>query len=87
MFPSSADIDGLTEQTGVDWFAALARLDDCDGYALLVIDPQTGATDIHGPYEGLRAVVAADDLRRSLDAEGLDDVDVRVARMHLPDAA
>ncbi len=74
---------GLPQESGIDWLAAIARLDECDGYALLVVDPQTGATDVHGPYEGLGAVTAADELRRSLDAEDLDDVDVRVVRMHL----
>ena len=86
MYPSADAVpDGLPQDTGVDWLAAIARLDECDGYALIVVDPQTSATDIYGPYEGLGAITAADELRRSLDAEGLDDVEVRVARMHMPE--
>jgi hypothetical protein len=69
---------------GLDWIEALAALDDCDGYVVLVIDPQTAEVDAHGPYGGPDAAVAADSLRSSLDAEGLRDVVVRIVRLHLP---
>jgi hypothetical protein len=67
-----------------DWIEALAALDDCDGYVVLMIDPQTAEVDAHGPYGGPDAAVAADSLRASLDAEGLRDVVVRIVRLHLP---
>ncbi|WP_433800181.1 hypothetical protein [Actinomycetospora sp. CA-084318] len=69
---------------GPDWVEALAALDDCDGYVVLMIDPQTAEVDAHGPYGGPDAAVAADSLRSSLDGEGLHDVTVRIVRLHLP---
>ena len=68
----------------VDWVSAVAALDACDGYVLVVVDPQTAEVDTYGPYDGLEAVGAAEDLRATLDAGGLEDVTVRVTRMHLP---
>ncbi|MDL5155726.1 hypothetical protein [Actinomycetospora termitidis] len=67
-----------------DWIEALAALDECDGYVVLMVDPQTSEVDAHGPYGGPEAAVAADALRSSLTAEGLDDVAVRIVRLHLP---
>ena len=74
--------EDATEQQ--DWVEALAALDDCDGYVVLMVDPQTAEVDAHGPYGGPDATVAAESLRSSLDAEGLQDVVVRVVRLHLP---
>jgi len=70
-----------------DWLAAVAALDECDGYVVLMIDPQTAEVDAHGPFGGPDAAVAADALRTSLDAEDLADVAVRIVRLHLPAAA
>lgn len=68
----------------VDWIGTMAALDECDAYVVLVADPQTGEIDSHGPYDGPGALTAADEARRSCDAEGLTDVVVRVSRLHLP---
>ncbi|MEJ2868945.1 hypothetical protein WCD74_14325 [Actinomycetospora sp. OC33-EN08] len=77
------EVDG-----GPDWVEALAALDECDGYVVLMVDPQTSEVDAHGPYGGPEAAIAADSLRTSLTAEGLEDVVVRIVRLHLPaDAA
>ncbi|MCD2192330.1 hypothetical protein LQ327_02825 [Actinomycetospora endophytica] len=73
-----------TDAAGHDWIDAVAALDDCDGYVVLMIDPQTAEVDAHGPYGGPDAAVAAERLRGSLDSEGLDDVMVRIVRLHLP---
>ena len=70
-----------------DWVEAMAALDDCDGYVVLVVDPQTAEVDAHGPYGGPDAAVAADSLKTSLATEGLDDVVVRIVRLHLPRTA
>ena len=70
-----------------DWVEAMAALDDCDGYVVLVVDPQTAEVDAHGPYGGPDAAVAADSLKTSLTTEGLDDVAVRIVRLHLPRTA
>ena len=67
--------------------AHLALCDDCDGYVVLVVDPQTAEVDAHGPYGGPDATMAADSLKTSLTAEGLDDVAVRIVRLHLPRVA
>ena len=64
--------------------AAAADLDECDGYVVLVFDPETGEMDAHGPYEGVAATLRAEDLRRSFDEDDLPDVVVRVSRLHLP---
>lgn len=66
--------------------AAAADLDECDGYVVLVYDPETGEMDAHGPYEGVGATVRAEGLRREFDADGLRDVVVRVSRLHAPRA-
>jgi hypothetical protein len=70
-----------------DWIDTVAALDDCDGYVVLMVDPQTAEVDAHGPYGGPDAAVAAETLRSSLDSEGLDDVAVRIVRLHLPTRA
>jgi hypothetical protein len=64
--------------------AAAADLDECDGYVVLVFDPETGEMDAHGPYEGVPATFRAEELRRSFDEDDLRDVVVRVSRLHLP---
>ncbi|GAA4903847.1 hypothetical protein EV188_10478 [Actinomycetospora succinea] len=66
----------------IDWIEAQTELDRCDGYVVLAVDPQTGEVDAHGPFPGLDAVEIADDMRITLDREGLDDVVVRVVRWH-----
>ena len=66
----------------VDWLTAQAELDECDGYIVLAVDPQTGEVDAHGPYPGFDALEVAESLRRTLDREELDDVVVRVVRWH-----
>jgi hypothetical protein len=76
--------DGVPEP---DWVGSMAALDDCDGYVVLVVDPQTAEVDAHGPYGGPDAAIAADSLTTSLTAEGLDDVVVRIVRLHLPRTA
>lgn len=67
-----------------DWVETVAAVDECDGYVVLMVDPQTAEVDAHGPFGGPDAAVAAEALRTSLDAEGLDDVAVRIVRLHLP---
>lgn len=64
--------------------SAVRRLDECDGYVVLVLDPQTEELDAHGPHDGLTATSEADRLRREFDREGLSDVQVHVARLHIP---
>lgn len=64
--------------------AAAAELDGCDGYIVLVIDPVTGEVDAHGPYEGLPAMLRADELRREFDGDDLPDVLVKISRLHVP---
>jgi hypothetical protein len=66
----------------VDWLTAQAELDECDGYIVLAVDPQTGEVDAHGPFPGLGALEAAESLRTTLDREELSDVVVRVVRWH-----
>ncbi|MEJ2862526.1 hypothetical protein [Actinomycetospora flava] len=75
---------GLTaeEAERIDWVEAQTELDRCDGYVVLAVDPQTGEVDAHGPFPGMDAIEIADDMRETLDREGLDDVAVRVVRWH-----
>jgi hypothetical protein len=74
------------EQNGapdeVTLVTAMETLSQCDGYAVLAGDPQTGEVDAHGPYDGLSATVEADRLRRDFDSGGLEDVKVEVVRWH-----
>ncbi len=51
-----------------------ATLDRCESYVVLMVDPETGEADAHGPFDGLAANLAADRLRGELDANGLSDV-------------
>ena len=64
----------------------LVELDACDGYIVLVLDPQTHDADAHGPYNGIDATDVADQLRRDFDTAGLPDVEVTVTRLHRPTA-
>jgi hypothetical protein len=57
-------------------------IDACDGYLVVVSDPDTGAVDAHGPFDGIGAAVEADRRRHELDAEQLDDVVIKVVRWH-----
>jgi hypothetical protein len=61
---------------------AMETLSQCDGYAVLAGDPQTGEVDAHGPFDGLTATIEADRLRRDFDSGGLEDVRVDVVRWH-----
>jgi hypothetical protein len=61
---------------------AMEALSQCDGYAVLAGDPQTGEVDAHGPFDGLGATIEADRLRRDFDRGGLEDVRVEVVRWH-----
>ncbi|NMO93895.1 hypothetical protein HH311_29390 [Actinomycetospora sp. TBRC 11914] len=60
-------------------------IDACDGYVVMVADPDTNAVDTHGPFDGMAAAVEADRRRVELDAEELHDVVVRVVRWHRAD--
>jgi hypothetical protein len=62
----------------------LAELDACDGYVVLVRDPQTGETDAHGPFDGPSAVGEADRTRLRFDLDELDDIQVTITRLHHP---
>ncbi|MEJ2886072.1 hypothetical protein [Actinomycetospora aeridis] len=64
--------------------AAAADLDECDGYVVLVFDPETGELDAHGPYEGVEATLRAEEMRREFDGDGLPDVHIRISRLHSP---
>lgn len=68
----------------VDLLGATAELHDCDGYVVLVVDPQTGEADAHGPHSGLVATLEADRMRNELDRADLTDVSVYVVRLHRP---
>ncbi|MFN2494867.1 MAG: hypothetical protein ABR608_03020 [Pseudonocardiaceae bacterium] len=61
-----------------------ASLYDCDGYVVLVVDPETGEADAHGPFDGLGATHHAQLLRSDFDRAGLADVLVHVVRLHRP---
>ncbi len=67
--------------------SAAADLDLCDGYVVLVFDPETGELDAHGPFEGISATVCAERLRRQFDDDELSDVLIRVSRLHQPRGA
>ncbi len=67
--------------------SAAADLDLCDGYVVLVFDPETGELDAHGPFEGIAATVCAERLRRQFDDDELSDVLIRVSRLHQPRGA
>ena len=64
--------------------SAAAELDICDGYVVLVFDPETGELDAHGPFEGVEAMICAERLRRQYDDDELGDVLIRVSRLHQP---
>jgi hypothetical protein len=65
----------------IDQFLALGA---CDGYIVLVVDPDTREVDAHGPYDGLSATNLADGLRTEFDLDELADVQVTVVRLHHP---
>ena len=60
------------------------RLDACDAYIVLVADPDTGALDSYGPFDGTTALFDAARRREDLDHGDLGDVTVAVVRHHLP---
>jgi hypothetical protein len=75
-----ADFDRVPE-----WLIdRVAGLDACDGYIVLITDPQTAEADAHGPFDGLDVIEIADRFRRDFDQAGLTDVQVLVVRLHGP---
>jgi hypothetical protein len=62
----------------------ILRLDACEGYVVLIADPETQEIDVYGPYDGIQASLTADRLRGEFDTDDLADVDVRVVRWHRP---
>jgi hypothetical protein len=79
------EVDRMEDNSAPDELilvAAMETLSQCDGYAVLFGDPQTGEVDAHGPYDGLTATIEADRLRREFDRGGLEDVRVDVVRWH-----
>lgn len=69
-----------------DLLGAAAELHRCDGYVVLVVDPQTGEVDAHGPHSGIVATLEADRMRGEFDRAELPDVGVHVVRLHRPHA-
>jgi len=69
--------------------AALAlttsHLNDCDGYAVLVVDSTCGEIDAYGPMAGMDALTEADRFSRDITREAMDGVMVAVIRMHSSD--
>ena len=65
-------------------FERVHDVDACDGYLVVVVDPDTGAVDAHGPFDGVGAATDADRRRHELDAEELHDVHISVVRWHRP---
>ena len=63
---------------------AVAALDRCDGYVVLVRNPETATADAHGPFDGLTATLTADQIRSELNAAGLLEVQVSINRLHRP---
>jgi hypothetical protein len=62
----------------------LVSLDNCDGYIVLVLDPDTHESDAHGPFSGIEAIHLADQFRRDFDSADLAEVEVTVTRWHRP---
>lgn len=56
--------------------------DDSWDYVVIVLDRGYGIGDVQGPFSGLDATVAADEMQQRLAARGLDRLEVRVARLH-----
>jgi hypothetical protein len=80
-----AEVITVLDDRSAALLAAAADLDECDGYVVLVFDPETGEMDAHGPYEGVAATLRAEELRVEFDGDGLRDVVVRISRLHSPD--
>lgn len=64
--------------------AAEGPLDQAGDYAVVVVDPQTGEIDVHGPFSGPNAVLEAGRRRDEFDRADLGDVVIQVARLHVP---
>ena len=79
-----AEVISVLNDRSAALLAAAADLDECDGYVVLVFDPETGEMDAHGPYEGVEATLRAEEMRREFDDDGLPDVLVRISRLHQP---
>lgn len=60
----------------------IRELDRCDGYLVVVVDPQTQETDAYGPYDGITAIRCADRFRGDFDRAELPDVRITVTRFH-----
>lgn len=79
-----AEVIRVQNERSAALLAAAEDLDECDGYVVLVFDPETSELDAHGPYEGVSATLRADAMRREFDRDGLPDVIVRITRLHDP---
>ena len=81
---SEVEVISVLNDRSAALLAAAADLDECDGYVVLVFDPETGELDAHGPYEGVEATLRAEEMRREFDDDGLRDVLIRISRLHRP---
>jgi hypothetical protein len=79
-----AEVIRVLDDRSAVLLAAAADLDECDGYVVLVFDPETGELDAHGPYEGVEATLRVEEMRKEFDDDGLRDVVIRVSRLHRP---
>lgn len=79
----TAALGGLLDDLVADPAAVEDRLDSCDAYIVLVADPDTGALDSYGPFDGTTALLDAAQRRQGLDEGDLGDVTVTVVRHHL----
>jgi hypothetical protein len=79
-----AEVISVLDDRSAVLLAAAADLDECDGYVVLVFDPETGELDAHGPYEGVEATLRVEEMRKEFDDDGLRDVVIRVSRLHRP---
>jgi hypothetical protein len=79
-----AEVISVLNDRSAALLAAAADLDECDGYVVLVFDPETGELDAHGPYEGVEATIRAEEMRSEFDGDGLPDVVIRISRLHSP---
>ena len=79
-----AEVISVLNDRSAALLAAAADLDECDGYVVLVFDPETGELDAHGPYEGVEATLRAEEMRTEFDGDGLPDVVIRISRLHSP---
>jgi len=53
-------------------------------YVVVAVDPATGEVDAEGPFTAVEAMVVADRVRVELDANGLSEFMVTLARLRQP---